>query len=122
MKTVYQKKGNFSITAYNFEQIEVIKGIAESLGWSYNYDFNPFDEITYNNHNGGVRCLYFSFEFQGHEGEPFFTISNSQTHEFDADDSLKYIVNGLRLISHIEITKEEIELRFNLYGKPFKVV
>lgn len=104
---------SFPLYSKRYSLLKACKEEAEQIGWTYLDDFTEFDEENFeDNFSGNLStCLYFSYEFDGYEGQPCFSLSFCDDKldrerlklEFEFDQAISRIVE-----SYMDISQEEV--------------
>ena len=68
---------SFPVYSKRYSLLKACKEEAEQIGWTYLDNFTEFDEENFEDNFSGNEstCLYFSYEFEGYEGQPCFALS-----------------------------------------------
>ena len=92
---------SFPVYSKRYSLLKAFKEEAEQIGWTYLDDFTEFDEENFEDNFSGnaTTCLYFSYEFEGHEGQPCFSLSFCDDYpklehlylEFQFDEAIRKI-------------------------------
>lgn len=100
---------SFPVYSKRYSLLKAFKEEAEQIGWNYLDDFTEFDEENFEDNFSGNAdtCLYFSYQFEGYEGQPCFSLSFCNDYsksdrmklETEFDQAIKKIVNQYMNIS-----------------------
>ena len=103
---------SFPVYSKRYSLLKAFKEEAEQIGWNYLDDFTEFDEENFEDNFSGNSdtCLYFSYEFEGYEGQPCFSLSFCDDYskseclylEFQFDEAIRKIVDR-----YMDISKED---------------
>ena len=103
---------SFPVYSKRYSLLKAFKEEAEQIGWNYLDDFTEFDEENFEDNFSGSAstCLYFSYEFEGYEGQPCFSLSFCDDYskseclylEFQFDEAIRKIVD-----QYMDISKED---------------
>ena len=103
---------SFPVYSKRYSLLKACKEEAEQIGWFYLDDFTEFDEQNFEDNFSGSAstCLFFSYEFEGYEGQPCFALSFSDDHpkldrlylEFEFDKAIRRISDQF-----MEVKQEE---------------
>ena len=103
---------SFPLYSKRYSLLKALKEEAEQIGWFYLDDFTEFDEENFEDNFSGNRstCLYFSYQFEGHEGQPCFALSFCDDYpklerlylEIEFDEAISKIVD-----SYLDISQED---------------
>jgi hypothetical protein len=113
---------SFPVYSKRYSLLKAFKEEAEQIGWNYLDDFTEFDEENFEDNFSGNEstCLYFSYEFDGHEGQPCFALSYCDDYpklehlylEFQFDEAIRKIVDR-----YMDISQEEVQ-RYETFSFP----
>ena len=105
---------SFPVYSKRYSLLKACKEEAEQIGWFYLDDFTEFDEENFEHNFSGNKstCLYFSYEFEGYEGQPCFALSFCDDYpkldrlylEFQFDEAIRKIFD-----QYVDISEEEDE-------------
>ena len=105
---------SFPMYSKRYSLLKACKEEAEQIGWMYLDDFTEFDEENFEDNFSGSAstCLYFSYEFEGHEGQPCFSLSFCDDYpklehlylEFQFDEAIRKIVDR-----YVDVSQEEVQ-------------
>jgi hypothetical protein len=105
---------SFPVYSKRYSLLKALKEEAEQIGWFYLDDFTEFDEENFEDNFSGNKstCLYFSYEFEGYEGQPCFALSFCDDYpkleclylEFQFDEAIRKIID-----QYMDISQEEDE-------------
>jgi hypothetical protein len=101
---------SFPLYSKRYSLLKACKEEAEQIGWMYLDDFTEFDEENFEDNFSGNKstCMYFSYEFEGYEGQPCFSLSfcdddpEPLTLETEFDEAIKRIVD-----QYMDISQED---------------
>ena len=103
---------SFPVYSKRYSLLKAFKEEAEQIGWFYLDDFTEFDEENFEDNFSGNKstCLYFSYEFEGYEGQPCFALSFCDDYpkldrlklEIEFDEAISKLVE-----SYMDISKED---------------
>jgi hypothetical protein len=103
---------SFPVYSKRYSLLKACKEEAEQIGWFYLDDFTEFDEENFENNFSGNKstCLYFSYEFEGYEGQPCFALSFCDDYpkldrlklEIEFDEAMTKLVE-----TYMDISQEE---------------
>lgn len=103
---------SFPLYSKRYSLLKACKEEAEQIGWMYLDDFTEFDEENFEHNFSGNKstCLYFSYEFEGFEGQPCFSLSYCDDYpklerlylEFEFDEAIRKIVDR-----YVDISQED---------------
>jgi hypothetical protein len=105
---------SFPVYSKRYSLLKACKEEAEQVGWFYLDDFTEFDEQNFEDNfsDNKSTCLYFSYQFEGYEGQPCFALSFCEDYpksermklEIEFDEVIKRIVD-----QYMDISQEEEE-------------
>lgn len=103
---------SFPVYSKRYSLLKAFKEEAEQIGWNYLDDFTEFDEENFEDNFSGSAstCLYFSYQFEGYEGQPCFSLSFCDDYpkleclhlEFEFDEAIRKIVDR-----YVDVSEED---------------
>lgn len=96
----------FSIKSKYFSLYQAFRKEAEKIGWSYNDDFNPFDEerMDYSN------CLFFHTHWKRAGRNPLFSFSNSDKDVFNLPEQWDEAIEHMKKVFNGDSQKEKLTI------------
>jgi len=114
---------SFPVYSKRYSLLKAFKEEAEQIGWTYLENFTEFDEENFEDNFSGNAdtCLYFSYEFEGYEGQPCFSLSYCDDFldrervklESEFDQAIKKILD-----QYMDISKEEEDESYATFSFP----
>jgi hypothetical protein len=114
---------SFPIYSKRYSLLKAFKEEAEQIGWNYLDDFTEFDEENFEDNFSGNAdtCLYFSYEFEGYEGQPCFSLSfcsdYSKSERLKLETEFDQAINRI-VESYVDISKEEEDESYATFNFP----
>jgi hypothetical protein len=114
---------SFPVYSKRYSLLKAFKEEAEQVGWTYLDDFTEFDEENFEDNFSGSAsaCLYFSYQFEGYEGQPCFALSFCDDYpkleclylEFQFDQAIRKIVDR-----YVDISKQDEDDSYATFSFP----
>ena len=114
---------SFPVYSKRYSLLKAFKEEAEQIGWFYLDDFTEFDEENFEDNFSGSAstCLYFSYQFEGYEGQPCFALSFCDDYpkserlylEFQFDQAIRKIVDR-----YVDISKQDEDESYSTFSFP----